>query len=47
MDTSSVDLIRLAREHGALYVDTVIEPWPGFYDSETLPLAAADKLRAA
>jgi homospermidine synthase len=39
VDTSSVDLIRLARKHGALYVDTVIEPWPGFYNSETLPLA--------
>jgi homospermidine synthase len=39
VDTSSVDLIRLAREHGALYIDTVIEPWPGFYNSETLPLA--------
>jgi homospermidine synthase len=39
VDTSSVDLIRLAREHGALYVDTVIEPWAGFYDSESLPLA--------
>jgi homospermidine synthase len=40
VDTSSVDLIRLARQHGALYVDTVVEPWPGFYDSETLPIAA-------
>jgi homospermidine synthase len=39
VDTSSVDLIRLAREHGALYVDTVVEPWPGFYDSEALPPA--------
>jgi homospermidine synthase len=39
VDTSSVDLIRLAREHGALYIDTVVEPWPGFYDSETSPLA--------
>jgi homospermidine synthase len=39
VDTSSVDLIRLARERGALYVDTVVEPWPGFYDSETLPPA--------
>jgi len=39
VDTSSVDLIHLAREHGALYIDTVVEPWPGFYDSETLPLA--------
>lgn len=38
VDTSSVDLIRLARDQGALYVDTVIEPWPGFYESEALPL---------
>ena len=22
-----------------MYIDTVVEPWPGFYDSETLPLA--------
>jgi homospermidine synthase len=39
VDTSSVDLIRLARDQVALYVDTVIEPWPGFYDSDILPLA--------
>jgi homospermidine synthase len=39
VDTSSVDVCRLVREHGALYIDTVVEPWPGFYGSETLPLA--------
>jgi homospermidine synthase len=31
VDTSSVDLLRLARKLGALYVDTVVEPWLGFY----------------
>ena len=32
VDTGSVDILRHCRELGALYVDTVIEPWPGFYD---------------
>ncbi|HSI40322.1 MAG TPA: saccharopine dehydrogenase NADP-binding domain-containing protein, partial [Xanthobacteraceae bacterium] len=31
VDTSSVDLMKLARELGALYIDTVVEPWEGFY----------------
>ena len=31
VDTGSVDLMRLCRELGVLYVDTVIEPWLGFY----------------
>jgi homospermidine synthase len=31
VDTSSLDLLRLCREIGALYIDTVVEPWPGFY----------------
>jgi len=31
VDTGSVDLMRLTRELGALYVDTVVEPWLGFY----------------
>ncbi len=31
VDTSSLDVMKLCRELGALYVDTVIEPWPGFY----------------
>lgn len=33
VDTSSVDILALCRQLGALYVDTVIEPWPGFYDN--------------
>ncbi|MFL5139443.1 MAG: saccharopine dehydrogenase NADP-binding domain-containing protein, partial [Microvirga sp.] len=31
VDTSSVDIMELARERGALYIDTVNEPWAGFY----------------
>jgi homospermidine synthase len=39
VDTSSVAIMRLARELGALYVDTVIEPWAGLYDDPDLPMA--------
>jgi homospermidine synthase len=31
VDTSSLDIMRCCREIGALYIDTVVEPWPGFY----------------
>jgi len=31
VDTGSLDLMRLTRELGALYIDTVVEPWLGFY----------------
>jgi homospermidine synthase len=31
VDTGSLDLIRFCREIGVLYVDTVVEPWAGFY----------------
>ena len=31
VDTSSLDLMKLCREHGVLYIDTVVEPWAGFY----------------
>ncbi|MDT2023155.1 homospermidine synthase [Methylocella sp. CPCC 101449] len=31
VDTGSVDIMEFCREIGALYVDTVVEPWPGFY----------------
>ena len=31
VDTSSVDIMNMCREIGALYIDTVIEPWLGFY----------------
>lgn len=31
VDVSSLEVLRLCRELGALYVDTVAEPWAGFY----------------
>ena len=31
VDTGSVDIMELCRELGALYIDTVNEPWLGFY----------------
>jgi homospermidine synthase len=31
VDTSSRDIMELCREIGALYIDTVAEPWAGFY----------------
>jgi homospermidine synthase len=39
VDVSSVALIQLARERGALYLDTCIEPWAGGY---TDPKASVD-----
>jgi homospermidine synthase len=39
VDVSSIDLIRYAREHGALYLDTCIEPWPGGYTDLSVPPA--------
>ncbi|WP_136636709.1 homospermidine synthase [Pseudooceanicola onchidii] len=31
VDTSSLDLMRFCRENGVLYIDTVVEPWAGYY----------------
>ena len=31
VDTSSLDIMKLCRNIGALYIDTVVEPWLGFY----------------
>jgi homospermidine synthase len=36
VDVSSLDIQKLAQEAGALYIDTVIEPWPGFYFNSKL-----------
>ncbi len=35
VDTSSLDIMTLTRELGVLYIDTVVEPWPGFYFDES------------
>jgi homospermidine synthase len=39
VDVSSLDLMCLCREKGALYLDTCIEPWPGGYTDTRLPLS--------
>ena len=39
VETSSVDLVRFCREVGALYIDTVVEPWPGFYTDTRLTVS--------
>ena len=36
VDVSSLAIMKLARERNALYVDTVVEPWPGFYFDKNL-----------
>lgn len=36
VDVSSLDLVRWTAEHGVLYVDTSIEPWPGVFDNPML-----------
>ena len=40
VDVSSVALIELCREKGALYLDTCVEPWPGGYTDPNLPPSA-------
>jgi len=40
VDVSSAALIRLARERGALYLDTCIEPWAGGYTDPKAAVAA-------
>jgi homospermidine synthase len=36
VDVDSLDIMRLARETNALYIDTVVEPWAGFYYNSRL-----------
>ncbi|MDT0682558.1 saccharopine dehydrogenase NADP-binding domain-containing protein [Roseicyclus sp. F158] len=35
VDTSSLELMRFCRERGCLYIDTVVEPWAGYYFDTT------------
>ena len=43
VDTSSLDIMEFCREIGALYIDTVVEPWIGFYfDSKLGPEARSN-----
>ena len=36
VDTGSVDIMRLCRELNVLYIDTVVEPWPGLYYNQAI-----------
>lgn len=36
VDVSSIDVMKLCRQIGSLYIDTVIEPWEGFYFDDQL-----------
>ena len=52
VDVSSIDIIRFAHETNSLYLDTVNEPWPGFYyntkldNADRTNYAVREKLRA-
>jgi homospermidine synthase len=39
VDTSSVDLMELAKDLDAFYIDTVVEPWPGLYTDRSLSIS--------
>lgn len=39
VDVDSILLMELCAELGVQYIDTVVEPWPGFYFGSTLPNA--------
>jgi homospermidine synthase len=39
VEVSSIALVKLCWEKGALYLDTCIEPWPGGYTDPTVPAA--------
>lgn len=39
VDVDSIELMKLCQEIGVQYLDTVVEPWPGFYFGSTLPNA--------
>lgn len=38
VDTDSLALMKRCRELGVLYVDTVVEPWPGLYFNNRIPV---------
>ncbi len=47
VEVSSVALIKLCWEKGAMYLDTCIEPWPGGYTDPDRAARRAHQLRAA
>lgn len=48
VDSASVDIMRCVRDHAALYIDTVTEPWAGFYlDTSAGPAARTNEVLRA
>jgi len=45
VDTSSIEIMELCRELNCFYIDTVIEPWKGFYSNTKI--SAADRTNYA
>jgi len=39
VDVSSIALVKLCWDRGAMYLDTCIEPWPGGYTDPTVPIS--------
>ena len=39
VDVDSIELMKLCQQLGVQYIDTVVEPWPGFYFNSPLPNA--------
>src|SRR5512147_1871778 len=37
VEVSSIELMNWCHAHGALYIDTCIEPWAGYYDNVSIP----------
>ncbi len=40
VDVSSLAVMKLCRDIGAFYIDTVVEPWAGFYFDDTMKASA-------
>src|SRR5215203_1881686 len=39
VDTSSVDMMALAKSLDCFYIDTVVEPWPGLYTDPSISIS--------
>ena len=46
VDVSSVDLVEWCADHGVLYVDTSIEPWPGVFDNPMISVRERTNFQA-
>lgn len=48
VEASSLAVMTLVRNLGSMYIDTVTEPWPGFYfDTEALPVTRTNEILRA